>query len=433
MTQISTWLPNLRDLNNYSAIRGLRKSFWGFADQALISGVNFVVMILLARQLGPKAFGAFVVAYTVLIFANSIQIPLFTAPHNVLGATRAGSAYSHYTTSTAIAQSIFSCAAGLVISLIGLGALVINHPSAWLLLALAPTCIAWQMQEFIRRVLYTHSDYKGAFLNDLIAYGGQFIGIALLIGFSHLNAVSAVLIVGAANIAGAVVGSWRIRPFLTRVLDRSTVRKELMENWIFGRWLLGSSLTSWVSGQLYPLLTAGLVGTMATGGMRAAQTVMGPTHVLLKSMEAVIPPRAARVYDTAGILGLKAYIRKVALPGVIAMALYCAIVAFWAGPLVRLLLGPGYESYIWILQMFAASYLSIFFSSLVSIALRSARVTAPMFRAYVWSAVIVLTFGVWAVYAFGLKGAVSGIVVHSLVLNVVLWRCFFRLNDPGQE
>ena len=69
---------------------GLGSVSWGVADQMLISATNLITMILLARGLHPEAFGSFVLAYSILLFANSLQSGLITQPHNLLGAGRRG-------------------------------------------------------------------------------------------------------------------------------------------------------------------------------------------------------------------------------------------------------------------------------------------------------------------------------------------------------
>src|SRR4051794_4844783 len=84
----------------------------GLLDQALISGSNFITMVALARSLGPAAFGAFTLAYSALLYANSLQGALITQPHNVLGASReAGSAEYRRLSSTAARMQLSAVAA----------------------------------------------------------------------------------------------------------------------------------------------------------------------------------------------------------------------------------------------------------------------------------------------------------------------------------
>lgn len=401
--------------------RLLRDSVWVFADQALISGANFFLMVLLARQLGAADFGHFVLAYTVLMFANSIQSALFTQPHNVLGATREGMDYRRYTTATALTQAGFGGVTGLVIGMIAIGALWFRYDMGWMLLALTPASVTWQLHEFVRRVLFTRSAAVTVLVLDVIAYGGQIALLLVLWQMDRLTATSALLAIAAASGCGLGAGLWQIRGHLGGAPTSQSIRATFRENWVFGRWLLGSAVAYWLSTQLYPILTAGFVGVAATGGLRAAQTLLGPTHILLKGIESMGPSRGARAYETGGTNALRHSLQALAVPGGIAMVAYCGTVAIFAGPLVRLLLGDGYESYAWLVRVFALYYVFSFLNAVASIALRSMGITAPMFLAQGASAAVVLTLGVAAVYTFGLVGSAAGVVMSGAMLAAILW------------
>ena len=53
---------------------------WALADQAMVSGVNFLTAILLARYLGIEEFGRFTLAWMVVLFAASIQHAAINSP-----------------------------------------------------------------------------------------------------------------------------------------------------------------------------------------------------------------------------------------------------------------------------------------------------------------------------------------------------------------
>ena len=155
-------------------LRLLDKAPWAVADQLLISAANFATMVLLARGLSQEDFGSFTLLYLVLLFANSLQSGLITQPHNILGVTRHGGDYICYTTSTAVSQLFL----GAVAALAALAAWAVARYAAWrvapLLLTLAPSIVFWQLQEFVRRILYTERRPAAAFVNDSISYGGPF-------------------------------------------------------------------------------------------------------------------------------------------------------------------------------------------------------------------------------------------------------------------
>lgn len=401
----------------------LHDSVWVFMDQALLSAANVFLMVLMARQLGPSAFGQFVLSYTALMFANTVQGALFTQPHNVLGATRTGMDYRRYTTATATAQVGFAALIALLVCLSGLGAIAAGHEVGRILLALAPACITWQLHEFVRRVLFTQAANTLVFKLDLVAYGGQVVLIVALWQVDALTPVSAVLAIGTAAACGLGIGLWQIRDLFVRDASRQlkVVKATAQENWGFGRWLLGAAIAYWLSSQLYPLLTAGMVGIAATGGMRAAQTLLGPTHILLRGMESMAPSRGARAFGTGGVPALRQSILRFAIPGGFAMAVYCGAISLLAGPLVRYVLGSEYASYAWLVRMYALYYACSFLFSTASIALRSMGLTAPVFFAQSVSAVFVLTLGVSSVYVFGLAGAAIGLVLNGALVAVILW------------
>ena len=119
----------------------LGKDVWALGDQVLISGTNFVTMVLAARGLHPAAFGAFTLVYSALLFANILQSTLVTQAHNVMGAARSGSDYIRYTTSTAVSQLMIGAAEGAIAAIVALVAWQQGWGAAPMLIALVPAIV----------------------------------------------------------------------------------------------------------------------------------------------------------------------------------------------------------------------------------------------------------------------------------------------------
>jgi O-antigen/teichoic acid export membrane protein len=399
----------------------LRTGSWGIADQALISVTNFATMVLLARALTSSAFGSFVLVYTGLLFANSIQSALITQPHQILGAQRDRGDYERYTSSAA-AQQVLLAGVFAGMALAGGGAAwLAGWSAAGLMLTLAPAVVAWQLQEFVRRVFYTEGRQVAACLNDVISYGGQLAGIVLLWRTDALTPMTALAVLAVTSAAAAVVGAWQLR---SRIASSLQIRTHARENWTFGKWLLGSTLASWTSSQLYPLLTAGLVSVAATGALRAVQTVMGPTHILLKTLDTALPPTAARAYANGGARALSSLVGAIYWATAPLMLTYCLLVAIFSAPILDLLYGGRYNSYSWLLPLLALSYALVYLYTPVWIALRGQQISAPMFHAYLASTAVVLTLGIAAIYFIGVAGAGIGLITHGVIMNLFIWRSF---------
>ena len=66
-------------------------------------------------------------------------------------------------------------------AVIACGASYMNSSATPLLVALVPVILTWQLQEFVRRVLYTEARFAAAFINDMVSYGMQMVLVTLLL------------------------------------------------------------------------------------------------------------------------------------------------------------------------------------------------------------------------------------------------------------
>jgi len=69
-----------------SVLPWVKKSGFAILDQALFSGANFLVNILLARWLPPEDYGAFAVALSIYYLLLNLHTAVLTEPMMVFGA-----------------------------------------------------------------------------------------------------------------------------------------------------------------------------------------------------------------------------------------------------------------------------------------------------------------------------------------------------------
>ena len=60
--------------------RFLGREAWPVADQAVVSGTNFLTNVMLIRFMGLREFGVFALAWMSILFVNSLQNALIVAP-----------------------------------------------------------------------------------------------------------------------------------------------------------------------------------------------------------------------------------------------------------------------------------------------------------------------------------------------------------------
>ncbi len=406
----------------------LNKSIWGLCDQASISASNFITTVILARHLSPTDFGAFALLYAAVFFTISLQTTLVSRPHNVIGATRQGTEYRRYTTVTAVSQVCFTA----MFAFVTLAAAVVAQRVAWgiapLLFILAPAVAAWQLQEFVRRVLYTEGRLRAAFANDLISYGGQAVGIVVLGRFGQLTGARALAVIALTSAIAAGWGWWQIKGSLIRQGIWKAVRENgFAENWRFGKWLFGAALATSIVGQLYPILIGGMVSIAEAGAFSAVFTLMGPARILLIAMDTALVPVAARAFAETGEPGLQSFVARIFLATAPIIVAYCVLVSFFATRILVAAYGDHYRPYGWLLILLALSYALDYLRHPISIALEARRASAPIFRAYLLASIVVLTAGVAAVRFLGLWGAALGTIANSLILGIMLWYYYHHI------
>jgi len=189
-----------------SPLRFLAKVPWALADQVLVSATTFVSVVLLAKGLGSQEFGEYTLVFSALLFVNSLQSGVVTQPHNILGVARRGhDDYRLYTNSTFAEQAVLTGASTILALLAWLLAFAMGWHIAPLFLALAPTIVAWQFQEFSRRVLYTEGREAMALIVDVLGFGGQIAAISLLWWTKQLTPVNALYASAATSAVGEIL------------------------------------------------------------------------------------------------------------------------------------------------------------------------------------------------------------------------------------
>lgn len=397
---------------------------WALSDQALVSGCNFATNVLVARNLGIAEFGRFALAWMVVLFVASLAHAAINAPMMSIGPKQPAAAAAEYYGAVILQQGLFAAISFLVVYGGTLGA------AAWfptwqldgLALPLAVATAFWQIQDFVRRYFFTRGQALQAVINDTISYGGQ---LAALICLFHVTgaATSSVTVIwvvavtcGLASLHGALA---------TKPLARArgaVLREVAVRHWRFARWLIASAALVWPSGNLFFVVAGAVLGPAAVGALKAAQNLMGVTHILFQGLENVAPIAAARHLTKAGTVGMIRYLWRVACWGGLAtLATVLVIVLapeFW----IRLLLGAEYTRQAGLLLWFGALYLLLFGGIALRLALRTFERTRPIFVSYVFASVFSSLAAYPMTQAYGMSGLMVCWLATQGILQLALWR-----------
>jgi O-antigen/teichoic acid export membrane protein len=407
--------------------RGAREGYLASFDQAVISMANFLATVILARMVSPTELGVYGVGFTSLRLIRSIQDGLVIQPINTYGSSMDLPNFRRYVTSASIIQLLLALAAsitavigGWVLTRMG------NDIAGPALYSLWFVFLFWQLQEHLRRVLYTRGDVLNAVINTTLANG---IRLGVLLWWAvrgELTGIGGLHAIAWGSLAALVPGLWQTRSYWTA--DFANLIETWRKNWDFGRWILGGTIANWVSIEFYPVLTAGMISFAAAGAYRALQNLVAPIHMLLRATDTFLTPRAARLYSTNGKIALIHNLRLTYLIAGIPILCFLSIAILFPIPLLRLLYGETYVSYSSGMVLMAIFYALWFAYWPLQTALKAARLSRPIFIANLAATIAMFTVGIWMIYQWGVYGTIAGQALNALIVGLILWTAWFSIS-----
>jgi O-antigen/teichoic acid export membrane protein len=272
-----------------------RQPSWALLDQGIHAANSFAATIVVARVLGPDAFGAFALVLAVWVSIWVAGRAVFSEPFVVRVARLPDREW----------RPEASAAAGAILTL-GIGVALVIAVCGWLvptaasirptLLVLAPFVPLLLLQDFWRVAAFSQSNGRLAVLSDAAWAAVQFAGFAILWATGAFSPATALFAWGVGGLAGFVVGLAQFRlPMRINASALSWARKVVRLGGWFGAGR-GVQVLGW---QVALVVIAALSGLGALGGLRSVHALFGPLGVILRGSELSGLPAMARAEGLA--------------------------------------------------------------------------------------------------------------------------------------
>ena len=398
-----------------------RRSMTVVADQAISSGSNFLLAVVVGRLLGPNDFGAFALVVALWLLAYGLFRAVVADPMTVFGESGIDLASYLGAAGVVAGSMLLTLAVGAVFLGIGttggaaLGALALALP--FLL-----------VQDLWRRVAFMRGEPILAVWNDLIFLVAQLVALACLWATGAFTAPAAVACWGVGAGAGAVLGVYQFRPGRPSIGGGVKVVRQLST---VGSWLALDFVLNRAAKQVILFLIAWMLTTAAVGGIQASVTLLGFTNILILGGTAAALSDGSRVQEAEGsarmrrVVGVSAAFLTAAVGGCI---LAFAVASGWLIPTIY---GARYQSYVSIAPLVAFGLFIQVLDTYPVIVLRIVRDTRRLFLCRLWTMPVGLAVGIALVYEFGLVGAALATIAVSTSLVAGGWVAL--LTSPGTK
>lgn len=379
------------------------------ADQAMISGANFITAILLARFLGLDEFGVFTLAFLGIELLHTFQHSVIIVPMMSLLPKIEAHERRQYLDALVIGQILFTlvllCAGLSVIATVGW--FYESWQGSHLLWPFGAAVVGCQLQMYVRRHMFATGANWAAFLTDMLRYPVQICVLGYLLATTKMNAGLSLYVVAGCSALATVVVLGSLRPLYWNIRYFETV---VMRHWQFGRWYLGSELMRWSTGQLYVVISGVVLGPAAVGAIRATQNLVGACHILKLGLENVVPIRASERFKDGRIPVLVSYLKRVSYLGGGAVVLFLIVIAVAPSFWLHLVYGETYGEYSYLVLWWVMIYLVSFFHTPLHFGLRAVEDTRAIFLSQAILAIWTVLSVYPLVHYFGIAGSMAGIL-----------------------
>jgi len=391
----------------------------------MVSGANFLTGILLARYLGIEEYGRFSLAWMAVLLCNSFQQAGIIAPMMSIGPKQKKEDEPSYYGTLFIHQLIWSSTCFFTLWFaVWISSLIFpGWNTGGIALPLAAALFTWQFQDFIRRYFFVTDELAQAFFNDVISYLGQFLILLFLFKNMSLDTPMVLWLISGTSAFAIMAGLLKIGLIST---TRSMFNEISKKHWDFSKWMIASAMMQWISGNFYLVIAGSLLGPVAVGGVKAAQNIIGVTHILFQAMENFAPSRAAKELSNGGIAAMTVYLRKLTLIGTSATAAVALIAFSIPAILLSLLYGLEFREYAYVLRWFCLVYVFSFLTMPVSSGLRALEKTKPLFYSVFFVGVFSLVSAYPLIHFFKLHGLMAGLLIVKIGIAFYLFQSLNR-------
>jgi len=334
-------------------------SLFSLVDQGVVSGVTFLVTVVLGRWCGADELGAYSLGFTVLVFMIAAQMAIISIPYTNQWRRLPEGERKDFAGCALIQHLLFAAVAAGVIAAVGLALWMFGFRERInsVILVLAAVVPLYLVREFSRRHAFAHLQIRAAMALDLCVALLQIGGLVGLFLTDSLGAVSAFVVLGLGAGTGGVLALFLARNSFS--FRFSMLKRAMGQHWRFGRWVLAATSVGVIHGYLIHWLLAILVGTAETGVFAACMLVVLVISPFRQGVGNILEPRAAKAFARGGHAALRSMVWRVSLAVSAIMLAFCTAAAVFGGWLVTVLYaGPEYAGHghlVFILALYAAA------------------------------------------------------------------------------
>ena len=392
---------------------------WLLIDQIIVSLFNFLIIIFLSRFLNIYDFGNYSGMFIVFLLLTSIQQAIFISPIFTLEVDINENNSFHRINemrTVHVLFTIFLCFVFFIMSntVMDLISIKINNLGFTFML------FFYLNNDFNRRVLIKLSKLKRVIIYDFFIYPLFFLLILLLKFSNNISVDNIILSYCSISLIISVSLIWNIGlPLKIIYLDFKTLKKY----WSFSKWILYSSLSQFITGNLFTVVASNQLGVSVYGIVRVFQSFSGVFNVFLQYIDTQSSLDLPKIFNNSGVYSCLKYCYKILLFSVIILlSIYSVAFVFGFDRIINLVFGEKYASYSYILNFVFILVIFNLINILIRQLFRVFNSTSKILITNLIASVLAIVSIDYIIKSFGINGVYLGTIFSQIsVILLSLW------------
>ena len=385
------------------------RASWTLLDQCVVSGGNFLLNVLLARELSQHDYGKFALFLGAIFFLRAIDYSIISYPLSV----RLCVAHDDERAGLLGKTSLLAATLSLVlVAVMAIGAALLEKD---IVLPACLCCLCWQAQETMRRCLLADFRYRAAVAGDGIAYVGQALMIALVARLDGgITLPDALYMMSATFAIGAVVHASKLRFAWPPLTELGALAREYFS---VGKWSIVNYELVLVRAQIFPWILAATTGTAGTASLQAGLNIANVMNPIIFGIGNAIPQVASHAHRSEGVIGAWRSAFGYVLFGLGPILLMCAVAVLMPDLLLRMAYGPSspYLAAAVSLQLLAIAGVLDYIAEMISKTLLGVQAGKVAFAVNVVAVGVATALAFALIGQFGVIGACAALLIANLV------------------
>jgi len=383
-------------------------------DQALVSGTNFLTVVIIGQHCRQSELGVYALAISAVFLCIAAQAAIIASPLTVFSHRLPARARRRYLGNCLLQSGMLAAmftATALGVSLV-IG-LAHRHVALALALAIAPLLL----REFARRVAFADLRFAGATLLDGGVALAQ-LGVLLVLARRQLlSPVSALGAMGATTGVAATLSLWLMRADFAPRFSR--LRCDIRRNWSFGRWALADRISAVLRMHASPWILTWLMDPAAAGVYAACLSISLMLNPLTMGLSNWWGPRAAGTFAREGSVALSRLLHKVTLRLLLVVVAISGGLVFQGGALIEWLYAGRYQDVHLPVALLALASAAAALDMTAHCSLSAMTRPDASFRASLWGLCTLLVLSVPLVMKWQVVGAALSVLLSAVVMLAI--------------